>query len=157
MKPPLVLAVGIDAVLKRLEICQEIAMRKHDATRLARRAGGVENLGYRASRGCIAWVRTSFERGRRSGRDVSKIIDDHRRWRAGKLRLLAVAQNELDLRVSDDALNEIVRCCGIHRYYDGPAQEDSPKARNPPCGVGAPEEDAVPGRNSASCESVTPE
>src|SRR6266404_216376 len=122
MKPALVLAIGIDAALKRLEICQEIAMRKHDATRLARRAGSVENLGDCASRGCIAWVPLRFRNFRRNGYGVSEIGDDLRRWRAGKLRLLAVAQDELDPRVSDDALNEIRRRCRIHRHHDGAAQ-----------------------------------
>src|SRR6266403_5863205 len=105
MKPALVLAVRIDAALQRFEICQEISMRKHDATRLARRAGGVENFGDRASRGRITRVYISLQRGRRAGHDIFEIIDDHRRWRAGKLRLLAVAQDELDPRVCDDALN----------------------------------------------------
>src|SRR6266849_2516519 len=122
MEPALVLAVRIDAAFQRFEICQEIAMREDNATRLARRAGCIENLGDRASRGCIAWVRTSFERGRRRSRDVSKIIDDHRRWRAGKLRLLPVAQDKLDPRVSDYALNEIGRRCRIHWHHDGTAQ-----------------------------------
>src|SRR6266436_1051069 len=122
MKPALVITVGIDAALKWFEICQEIAMRKDDAARLARRAGSVENLGNRASRGCATWVHISLQRARRRGGDVSKIVDDHRWWRDGKLRLLAVAQDELDPRVSDDALNEIGCRGGIHRHHDGAAQ-----------------------------------
>src|SRR6266850_7062498 len=109
MEPALVPAVGIDAALKRFEICQEISVRKHDATRLAGRPGSVENLGDGVSSGCIRWVSTSFKRGRRGGRDVLKIVDDRRPWRAGKLCLLAVAQDELDPRIADDALNEIGR------------------------------------------------
>src|SRR5712664_4608191 len=115
MEPALVRAVGIDAALQRFEICQEIAMRQHDATRLARRTGCVENLGDRASRGCITRVYISLQRGRTAGHDIFEIIDDHRWWRAGKLRLLPVAQDELDPPVSDDALNEVGRRCRIHR------------------------------------------
>src|SRR5713226_7999848 len=101
MKPALVLAIRIDAALQRFEICQEISMRKHDATRLARRAGCVENLRKRASRGGITWVHTSFRGRRRCSHHIPKIVDDHRRWRAGKFRLLPFAQDELDPRVSD--------------------------------------------------------
>ena len=54
MKPALVLAVGIDPAFQRFQICQEIAMGKDDATRLAGRAGCIENFGDCASRGCIA-------------------------------------------------------------------------------------------------------
>src|ERR1700674_2075988 len=121
MEPALVLAVGIDAVLKRFQICQEISMRKDDATRLARRARCVENLGDRASRGGITRVPLRFLNFRRNSYCVSKIVDALRRWRPGKLSLLAIAQNELDARVSDDALNEIGRRCRIHRHHDGPA------------------------------------
>src|SRR6266850_3138469 len=107
MKPALVLAVGIDAALRRLQICQEIAMRQHDATRLARRAGSVENLGDCASSGCVTWVPLRFRNFRSNGNGVSEIGDDLRRWCLGELRLLAAAQNELYARVPDDALNEI--------------------------------------------------
>jgi len=37
MKPTLVLPIRIDALLKRLEVRQEISMGKHHAARLARR------------------------------------------------------------------------------------------------------------------------
>src|SRR5882724_7434627 len=122
MKPALVLAVRFDAAFKRFEICQEISMRKHDAARLACRSRSVENFGDRASSGCIARGCISLQRGRRAGHDIFEITDDHRRWRARKLRLLAVAQDELDPRVFDDALNEIGRRCRIHRHHDGAAQ-----------------------------------
>src|SRR5437879_13740666 len=157
MDPALVLAVGVDAALQRFEVSQEISMRQHDAARLARGSGCVENLGDRASRGCITRVYISLQRGRRAGHDIFEIIDDHRWWRAGKLRLLPVAQDELDPRVCDDALNEIGRRCRIHRHHDGTAQSNSPKTRNPPSGIGPPEENAVPGRDSVASESVTPE
>src|SRR6267142_2116364 len=156
MEPAFVLAVGIDAALKRFQIGQEISMRKDDASRLARRAGCVENLGDRASRGCIAWARTSFRGGRRCSHHISKIVDDHRWWRAGKLRLLAVAQDELHARIFDYTLNELGGCRRVHGNNNSSSQQNSPKARNPPCGVGTPEEDAAPGRNSASSKIITP-
>src|SRR6266850_7553510 len=111
METALVFAVRIDAAFQRFQICQEIAVRKDDASRVARGAGCVENLGDRASRGGITWVHISLQRARRDSHYIFEIIDDHQWWRARKFRLLPVAQDELNPRVSDDALNKIGRRC----------------------------------------------
>src|SRR6266478_1036910 len=84
MKPALVITVGIDAALKWFEICQEISMRQHDATRLARRAGCVENLRDRVSRGDITRGHIGLQRARRGSHYIFEIVDDHRWWRAGR-------------------------------------------------------------------------
>src|SRR5258708_7396598 len=154
MEPALVFPVLSDAQLERLQVRQKISVGQNNAAWLSRRPRSVKNFCNGATCGCITRSRI---RGRRRARDeIVEIVDDHRRWRAGQLHLLTIAQDEFHAGILDRALNEIRRRSGVHRHNDGATQEDSPVTGNPLGRIGSPEKNAITWSNPVPRERITP-
>lgn len=79
----------------------------------------------------VAGVGGGVRSGRKVGEHVLNIVDDEAGRGTGDFCLRVVAQDEFDLAVADNALNEIRRSGGVHRYGDGSAEQDGPEAGEP--------------------------
>src|SRR5258708_14159457 len=143
MEPALVFSVLFDAAFQRLQVRQKISVGQNNAAWLSRRSRSIKNFCNGASSRFISRVHTRMWGWLRACHNVLKIVDDHRRWCAGQLHLLTIAQDEFHAGILDRALNEIRRRRGVHRHNDSATQEDSPVTGNPLGRIGSPEKNAI--------------
>ncbi len=143
MKPALVFPILSDAAFQRLQVRQKISVGQNNAARLGGRPRGVKNFRNGATCRFIPRVHTRIWGWLRACHNVLKIVDDHRRWCAGQLHLLTIAQDEFHASILDRALYEIRRRSGVHRHNDSATQEDSPVTGNPLGRIGSPEKNAI--------------
>src|SRR5260370_16058649 len=127
VKPALVFPVLFDAAFQRLQIRQKISVGQNNTARLSRRSRSVKNFCNGASGRFISRVHTRIWGWLRACHHILEIVDDHRRWRAGQLRLLAVALDQLYTSILDRALYETRRHNGGPPPNNSPTQNASPR------------------------------